>query len=66
MTTPIAQEDLNRDELLAKAVDALAGNKTFLDIASPNNAQVIAQVKALTRQVNGVIRLLTGRFEGTE
>lgn len=48
----------NADQLLSKAAAALAANKTFLAISSPTNAQSISQVKALTRQVNAIIRLL--------
>lgn len=47
----------NTATLLAKAKAALTVNTTFLGIASPTNAQVIAQVKALTRQVNALIKL---------
>jgi len=43
--------------LLAKAATALTTNATFLAIGSPSNAQAVAQVKALTRQVNALIRL---------
>lgn len=40
-----------------RAATALTNNVTFLALGSPSNAQVVAQVKALTRQVNGLIRL---------
>ena len=49
----------------AAATNALATNATFLGLATPTNAQVLAQVQALTRQMDGVIRLLTGRLEAT-
>lgn len=42
----------------AEATTAIADNQTFLNIASPTNAQNAAQIKALTRQMNRVIRLL--------
>ena len=32
-------------------------NATFLALAAPTNAQVLAQTKALTRQVNALIKL---------
>lgn len=48
----------NAQTLLQRAQQALANNATFLANASPTNAQIATQVKALTRQINGVIRLL--------
>lgn len=59
--TPIA----NHDDLRSKARAALSSNAAFLAIASPNNAQTAAQVKALTRQMNGVIRMLLGELTTT-
>lgn len=48
--------------LLSKASAAIAGNVTYLAIASPSNAQVTAQVRALTRQTNAVMRLIAGMY----
>jgi hypothetical protein len=39
---------------------AMINNKTFLNITTPSNAQNAAQVKDLTRQVNGIIKYLVG------
>ena len=47
----------NEAALLAKAATALTNNATFLAVASPSNAQALAQIQALTRQVNALIRL---------
>lgn len=47
----------NEAALISAARGAIAGNKTFLALASPTNAQTLAQVKALTRQMNALIRL---------
>ena len=44
-------------QLLALAKAALNTNATFLALASPTNAQVLAQVRSLTRQINALIRL---------
>lgn len=55
----------NFDILRSKAQTALSVNATFLAIASPTNAQVVAQVKALTRQNNALIRLQIGDLSST-
>lgn len=47
----------NHDTLVAKAQNAQTNNATFLALAAPTNAQTLAQVKALTRQVNALIKL---------
>lgn len=43
--------------LAKKARTALQANSTFLDDVSPSQSQVLTQVRRLTRQVNGLIRL---------
>ena len=48
---------------LAKA--ALDVNGTYLNVANPSNAQVAAQVKALTRQASGLIRLFLQQLDST-
>jgi hypothetical protein len=55
----------NRAALLAKAATALTTNATYLAIASPTNAQNTAQVKALTRQVNALLKLATAALSDT-
>ena len=52
------QTDAVQSDLHAKARQALAANATYLDIPTPSNAQAVAQVAALTRQTNALIRLL--------
>lgn len=51
--------------LRQQATQAFLDNRAFLNIASPTNAQTLAQVKALTRQVNGLMRLVLSQFDGT-
>jgi hypothetical protein len=46
--------------------EALAANKVFLANASPTNAQTLAQVKSLTRQVSGLIRKLASDYREAE
>jgi hypothetical protein len=61
-------EEANRQTLQSRAEQALATNATFLAIASPTNAQTLAQVRALTRETTALIRLLldkTGDTAGT-
>ena len=53
----------NKLTLEERAIKALESNKTFLALTSPTNAQVLAQVKALTRQVNGVMRLSLNKLD---
>ena len=52
--------------LLSKMETALSNNAAFLALASPNQAQAVAQVKALTRQINAAIRYLTNRLDTTD
>lgn len=49
-----------------RADTALATNASFLNRANPTNAQVVEQVKALTRQSNGLIRLALRRFDSAD
>lgn len=56
----------NEATIRDRATTALGTNTTFLGIASPTNAQIAAQVKALTRQNNGLIRLVLRRFDATD
>jgi hypothetical protein len=53
----------NRDQLGARVRTALASNAAYLDkvqAGTATNADHIAQVPALARQMQGVIRLLVG------
>lgn len=61
-----ASERANEATIQQRATGALATNATFLAIASPTNAQIAAQVKALTRQNNGLIRLALRRFDSAD
>ena len=58
----VTKEKTSRN-LKSKAEAALTSNATFLAINSPNASQVAAQVKALTRQNNALIRLLLGKLD---
>jgi hypothetical protein len=51
----------NDATLRARVADALDANRSFLAVESPTNAQTLAQVKALTRQTQALIRLVTAQ-----
>lgn len=55
----------NQPIIQAKAVAALAANATYLAIVTPTQAQAVAQVGALTSQVNAIVRLILGQFGAT-
>ena len=61
MATTQAQKDAAA-ALLTKASNAIAANVTYLAIASPTNAQNLAQIRALTRQTNALMRLVAGMY----
>lgn len=60
-----ASAQTNMDAIRSAATTALDTNRTYLALASPTNAQVAAEVKALAQQVNGIIRLVLGKLDGT-
>lgn len=47
----------NTATLEAKARAAIIANGTYLALAAPTNAQTLAQVRALTRQMTALVRL---------
>lgn len=58
-------ETANRATIQTQLTTALAANRTFLAITTPTTAQNAAQIKALTRQNQGIIRLLLNQLDGT-
>lgn len=56
----------NRQTIVDAAQAALASNKTYANLANPTAAQTTAQVKALSRQQNGTIRLLLGLLDAAD
>lgn len=56
----------NRATLEERAATALAANATFLAIATPTNAQTLAQVKTLTKECTALIRLALNLLDSTD
>jgi hypothetical protein len=56
----------NEETLRNQAVQAMKGNRDFVALAAPTNPQTLAQVKALSRQMNGVLRMLLGELDDTD
>lgn len=50
--------DDSTEQTVLKAWTAISNNNDFLAIASPTSAQAIAQVQALTRQMNALIKFV--------
>lgn len=62
----VPQEQINDETIRQQALDALAANRTYVARQSPTAAQNTAQIKALSQQMNGLIRLVLGRLDGTD
>lgn len=54
----LTDREPEKRDLVAAAAQAVSDNDTFLEIASPTNAQTLAQVRRLTNQNNRIIRML--------
>lgn len=61
-----ADADAAKATIVAQANAALSANRTFLGKPAPTQAEYGAQIVALTKQMNGVIRLGLAKFDGTD
>lgn len=57
---------VNGEVIKTQALAAMEGNRAFLALSPPTNAQTLAQVRALTRQNQGLIRIALGLLDGTD
>ena len=64
--TTYEAREANGATLRARALDALAQNKAFLAVDAPTNAQALAQIRLLTREVSALIRLTLGALDSTD
>lgn len=62
---PLPPTVANERTLREQAVAAMDTNRVYIARSAPTTAQNTAQIKALSQQMNGVIRLLLGQFDGT-
>ena len=55
----------NLDTIMSRMQTAISDNQAFLAIASPTNAQILARVTPLTRQIDGIMRVLGHILDNT-
>lgn len=65
VTTPTTAQT-NAAMLQAAVLAAIAGNITYIGTASPTAAQTTVQVKALSRQMDALIKLTFGQTDTTD
>jgi hypothetical protein len=58
-------EQANEATIRGQALTALTANRAYI-ASTPTAVQATAQSKALTRQVNGIIRLLLNQLDGVD
>ena len=61
-----ATPNANAETLRKRAKAALQSNRDYLATPTHTQAEALAQVEALTRQVNALIRFALLEFDGTE
>lgn len=56
---------VNADALRVKLQNALTANAAYLALVTPTNADVVAQVRLLTRECNGIMRMVGNWLDTT-
>jgi hypothetical protein len=54
---------VNSAAIIQKIAAALTANQAFLAKSAPSNADVVAQVKVMTRELNAILRLIGGQLD---
>lgn len=62
----LSTPDTVEQNLRSKASNAIAANNTFLALASPTNAQTLAQVQRLTRENTALIKLVLRQLDNSD
>lgn len=58
---------MRNEDVIGQRLDAaLDANRTFLALASPTLAQNAAQIRALTQQINGLLRVVRNRLDAVD
>lgn len=58
---------MRNEEVIGQRLDAaIDANRTFLVLASPTLAQNAAQIRALTQQINGLLRVVRNRLDAVD
>lgn len=66
VVTRVESRNTVEEQLRRAAVTALAANRDYLAKSSTTAAEDKAQLRAVTKQVNALVRLVLGRLDGTD
>lgn len=66
VTRRMATRNANEETLRQRAEGAFQANRDYIALTGPTAAQTTAQVKALSRQMNGIMRVVFGLLDGVD